>query len=58
MIQVSRRWEESGKNAGMSRGIIVLTHVSNIAGYTAQAGTGWNPGKSAADYIMCDGVLG
>ena len=25
--------------------------------YTAQAGTGWNPGRSAADYIMCDGVL-
>ena len=26
--------------------------------YTAQAGTGWNPGRSAADYIMCDGVVG
>lgn len=25
--------------------------------YTAQAGTGWNPGQSAADYIMCDGVM-
>lgn len=25
--------------------------------YTAQAGTGWNPGRSAADYIMCDGVV-
>jgi hypothetical protein len=24
--------------------------------YTAQAGTGWNPGRSAASYIMCDGL--
>jgi len=35
----------------------LLSHASTRTDYTAQAGTGWNPGQSAADYIMCDGVM-
>jgi len=55
VLCLNPRWRSNSRHTLTSRCLSLHTHTF-VADYTAQAGTGWNPGQSAADYIMCDGV--